>query len=211
MTLLRSAREILDEGEIALRKLMVQAASKGDYAVLAKITRWASELGQVAAEDRNSTVRGTLSTMNGRGRARRKTSSAAQPDRAGGGLRRRSSGAASSYPRFLRDGGELVKVGWSKRLGAEYRHRVPKTVVDQLVSSISDVAATGDIVTMERILAQVGAADGDSAPTYQLYVALAWLRDEGLVRQHGRQGYSLARPVGLTSGAENRWDTLFSE
>ena len=33
------------------------------------------------------------------------------------------------YPRFQRDGDRLVKVGWSKKDGAEYEHRAPRETV----------------------------------------------------------------------------------
>lgn len=48
---------------------------------------------------------------------------------------------------------------------------------------------------------------GESAPSYQIYVALAWLRDEELIQQHGRQGYSITTEQ-LRTQALARWEQV---
>ena len=45
-------------------------------------------------------------------------------------------------------------------------------------------------IGVERIVA--AAADADGLPLYQVYVALAWLRNEGVLRRKGRDSYVVA-------------------
>ncbi len=47
---------------------------------------------------------------------------------------------------------------------------------------------------MEALDRQLGNG-ANAVPGYQGYVWLAWLRAAGLVKQHGRQGYSLLKPA----------------
>jgi hypothetical protein len=96
------------------------------------------------------------------------------------------------YPRFQRRGDELVKVGWSKKDRREYHHRAPKRAVEALLAAIQRLAPDGSVFTSDQFQNLQDPATGNVFPSYQLFVALAWLRQLELVQQHGRKGgYSL--------------------
>jgi hypothetical protein len=61
---------------------------------------------------------------------------------------------------------------------------------------------------METLLPLYDPEAQDDVPTYQAYLALAWLRKESLIIQHGRQGYSLPRNADLAAASEKRWQAL---
>lgn len=110
------------------------------------------------------------------------------------------------YPRFLREGENLVKVGWSKSAKAEYEHKSPKGVLAVLTAALT--SANGRRVAMDKVLPLKDPATGSSFPDYQSYVCLAWLRSVGLVIQHGRQGYSLPKGAELEKSVESHWNAL---
>ena len=49
---------------------------------------------------------------------------------------------------------------------------------------------------------------GDDLPGYQLYVALNWLKTEGLLDKHGRQGYTATKPATLPDTLATAWEKL---
>ena len=108
------------------------------------------------------------------------------------------------YPRFVREGDALVKIGWSKKSKSEYEHRAPRDVLGQITAAIRDLARAGSRFTVEEILAGI-AAKGAEIPSYQTYLCIAWMRENALLEQHGRQGYSLARPTQLSDQMAGAW------
>lgn len=112
-----------------------------------------------------------------------------------------------AYPKFFRQKNDLVKVGWSKSRGGEYWHKAPKKVVDLLVKGLQDNAANEDLFTANDIF-PVLAPGSMEIPGYQLYLCLAWLRQEGFVTQVGRQGYRLIKNEQLVESVENKWRHL---
>jgi hypothetical protein len=115
---------------------------------------------------------------------------------------------AGNYPRFLRDGNALVKIGWSKKEKKRYEHKAPKPVLDLLVASLSTAGRDGLRFIFDDLLPLSEPGDGAEVPSYQAYLCLAWLRSEQLVEQHGRQGYSIRRPDQLTASVEEHWGRL---
>jgi hypothetical protein len=116
--------------------------------------------------------------------------------------------ARTVYPQFMRDGDNLIKIGWSKKEKAQYEHKSPKSVLAQLVESLLAAGRDGHRVTMEDVLPLREAGDGTEIPSYQSYLCIAWLRSEELIEQHGRQGYSLPQPEGLAAAVEGSWERL---
>lgn len=112
----------------------------------------------------------------------------------------------ADYPKFFRDGDSLVKVGWSKSEGAEYEHKCPKRVLDALVREFARVAGPGKRFVMANLLPLRDPAGGEELPGYQAYVGLAFLRQAGLVQQHGRSGYSIPKPKALVADAAAAWN-----
>lgn len=121
---------------------------------------------------------------------------------------RRKAKRLGTYPRFFRSGDKLVKVGWSKKDKAEYDHKCPKSVLSCLVSSFLSIGGRSKRFSMDEVLPLSDPADGSELPTYQIYVALAWLRSVGLVEQHGRQGYSVRKGQHLSTKVEEEWNNL---
>ena len=115
---------------------------------------------------------------------------------------------AKQYPKFFRQGDQLVKVGWSKKEREEYIHKAPYTSVLATANSIQK-AATGKKVFSADKFFPVLSADGQAElPGYQAYLSLAWFRTLGLVDQKGRQGYMLKTAEPLAVQIEASWKTL---
>jgi hypothetical protein len=111
------------------------------------------------------------------------------------------------YPRFERDDDKLVKVAWSKRHRAEYEHRAPRGVADTLLEAIRMRKGEGvkfdaaDVFPLQD-------GRGKEVPSYQAYLALAWLRQEGVVAKHGRYQYSLKAASATSQRMIELWDAL---
>jgi hypothetical protein len=117
-------------------------------------------------------------------------------------------GGDSAYPRFFREGDQLVKVGWSRRLREEYQHKAPRRAVDLVVATIAKAGGDGKLIKPEQIMPVHDAADRCDVPVYQVYVSLAWLKSAGLVLAHGRSGYSIKRGKDLTVAVKALWNGL---
>lgn len=102
---------------------------------------------------------------------------------------RRARSRHRTLPRFERDRDRLVKVSWSKRAKAEYEHRAPRDVVLLLLEAIRRTKGEGALFETPVILPLVD--NGREIPSYQAYLALAWLREEGIIKKKGRNGYIL--------------------
>ena len=98
----------------------------------------------------------------------------------------------------------LVKIGWSKREKAEYQHKAPRDVLDAVVKVLRTAGRDADTIAIPEFLPMQGAS-GDELPPYQVYVCLAWLRKLGLIKQHGREGYSIGRPETLPEDVATAW------
>lgn len=85
----------------------------------------------------------------------------------------------------------LMKIGWSKKERTEYIHKAPKAGVDAVLRRVMDLGKDGRIFTTEDLLPVKLGSGNDELPGYQAYISLAWLRDIGVIEQHGREGYSV--------------------
>ncbi len=120
----------------------------------------------------------------------------------------RSRDKLGQYPRFVREGENLVKIGWSKSQRAEYEHKSPKRLLVVLCESLT--SANGRRIIMDKVLPLKDPVTGAAFPDYQSYACLAWLKSAGLVTQHGRQGYSLPKGIELEKSVEALWANLLS-
>lgn len=214
MTFTSRAQETLRTCETALRRLLAEAAQAGEYDAVVLITRWGSELARMAsssARDANSDATSSSGTF-----SRTTPASRSVIERAGTGPEprtgrvrkphRRSRASSGSYPRFVRSGSDLVKIGWSKRSRAEYQHRASREIVSRIVSAL--LKAGDELVRIEDVLPEIATPANGPIPSYRVYVVLAWFRAEGLVRQQGRQGYSVGTPEAFIKEVEERWKAL---
>jgi hypothetical protein len=196
MPLPGAAQAVLSAAEAEIQKLIIASAAAGEYQdvtelaaaadTLAKLLR-SPPLERVVGEE-TRTLESTYTTSTRQALPYRRASS-------------------RLYPRFERDDDKLVKVAWSKRHRAEYEHRAPRGVADTLLEAIRRRKGEGvkfdaiDVLPLED-------ARGKEVPSYQAYLALAWLRQEGVVAKHGRSQYSL-KPASATSQRMiELWDAL---
>ena len=101
------------------------------------------------------------------------------------------------------------RFGWSKNSKSEYEHRAPQRVVDALLKAVLSAGNAGKVFTVEDILPLPDPTDSTAIPGYQIYLALAWFRTEGLLQQHGREGYSLFTTIiDLEKTVKERWLAL---
>jgi hypothetical protein len=201
------AATLLVECEKGLRQLVSSAAAEGDYASVIKLTAWArviKGLTEDAITERSSAITDAVQVeyqgdrvpnrLVQQGSSSSKGSSKARPAK------------RSAYPRFFRTGRELIKIGWSKRQRAEYLHKASYSVLMQLISKLAVVGAGGAIFAAENVI-PLESEEGSPIPNYQAYLCLAWLRREGLVEAHGRQGYTFSE-ANLASAVTSKWNGL---
>jgi hypothetical protein len=172
------------------------------------VGEWASNLARIISSvsvDSGSAQEGRDPTADSSPRARGARTREAS-NQVGSSSRGKSN--SPKYPLFVREGGNLVKIGWSKSEKKEYEHKAPRHVLKLLASVLSKVAAGSKRITMRQVLPLTDRTNGSEVPSYQTYLCLAWLRSIGLVRQHGRQGYSIPNGLILESSVENRWQEL---
>jgi hypothetical protein len=112
------------------------------------------------------------------------------------------------YPKFLREGDNLLKIGWSRSERSEYEHKSPKKIISLLAGSISKTGANGRRFSMDKVLPLLDPDDGNRIPDYQVYLCLAWLKGLGFLTQHGRQGYSLSTRAPIEPLIETHWNAL---
>lgn len=202
----KSAFKVLDTCERGLRDLLAKAAAKGDYSEVIQLTSWAKVIRSladdaqadrvlVAAPAPGKNVDSGAATVTESRRSMKTVSHRATSKRPEG------------YPRFFRKGDELVKTGWSKRKREEYQHKAPYSVLNLLVRKLTTAGAGGRMFAADDIL-PLTTDHGTEAPNYQGYLCLAWLRGEGLIESHGRQGYTISNSENLPKGVEERWQAL---
>ena len=178
----KEAYTVLLKAEEDIQMVLRQALSEQCYGDVAQIAALAenfkSLLQSEHAEDnqRNRVQPNQRNASSRRGRTHRKP------------VIYRASRVKESYPKFERDGEKLVKIGWSKKEKKIYEHRAPKEAVICFHKQLTNKKDPNTTFTMDEIL-PVPDTNGGEVPSYQAYLALAWLRDCGLVRRKGRDGY----------------------
>lgn len=213
------ATEVIQRAEEELRQLLLRTAEQGDYETVRMLAEWAEQLkrmvqqnGRVDREPRlievpneqaqthdepelfAPTIHKRIKT--GKAKARRVRRSKEQK------------APKSEYPKFFRDGEELLKLGWSKREKKVYRHKTPKRVALVVSQALQQAGQHNNRIVMEQILPIHDPESDTDVPSYQAYLSLAWLRKEKLIVQHGRQGYSLRPEINLMDAVEERWKLL---
>jgi hypothetical protein len=99
-----------------------------------------------------------------------------------------------------------VKVAWSKKDRAEYEHRAPRRIVSVLLDAIRHKKGEGAVFESQDILPLMDA--GREVPSYQAYLAMAWLREEGIIAKNGRNGYILKPSTATMERIDELWRTL---
>lgn len=195
----------LEQCEEELRKLAAQAAAEGDYDMLARLGSTARAISEIA-RDWQSGRAGSDSTV-GAGRTPASQSGGQSPPHPTTSRRTSRAAVSRGYPRFVRRGDELVKIGWSRSDRREYQHRAARGVLVALCQVLLESSKRRKLFTMDALERQLGDGD-DAAPGYQGYAWLAWLRSAGFVKQHGRQGYSLVKPASFEKDVERAFASV---
>ena len=191
--------------ESGVQQLIAEAAQEGDYGAVAAL----SAVAQRIADLKGEVGKDGWGILGGHSSVSRRAPAGKQPRKA----RRKPPKKAgrSGYPKFVRRGDNLVKIGWSKREKAEYKHRVPWTTAQQIINAIAKVGPDGIVFTSEDFLALAFKEEEGDIPTYQAYLIMTWLLQCGLAIRHGRQGYTLVDAAGLSSSLESVWKGLSQE
>lgn len=184
------ALALLANAEESLRILIQGSLEEEQYGNVARIAEVAESVSRAMA-----ILNTTPSTRPARGATERKSASKTRPL---GPERDHSSrppavAGASGYPRFVRAEDGIVKIGWSKQKGKEYVHRAPRSVIWALAEILRARKVPGSRFMTSEVL-PLGDDDGSEAPSYQVYLAMSWLRSVGAISGNGRGGY-------LTHGA----------
>jgi len=214
----RAVHVILD-AEKAMRQLMTEALKGESYRDLALVAPFADRLVEIrrdlrpAAASLSPVLEASGSSLR-RGTKARKGRAAPPPSEASedGPLRQgrspcRPVAEEPAYPRFEREVDRLVKVGWSKRDGRVYEHKAPKAAVFLFVRKVQEAVLPGAVFSMERLLPVVD-EQGDPQPSYQAYLALAWLRSVRTVERRTKDGYMYAAGALDAPNVERLWAAL---
>ena len=101
----------------------------------------------------------------------------------------------------------LLKTARSRKSKNEYEHRAPGDVVATLAECLSGWHPRRKLLTGQQLLDAYAKKKG-TVVSYQVYVALGWFTQIGLVRRHGRSGYSVPQPNTIVGDVQSAWDSL---
>lgn len=199
MNRLDEAQRAVNDAALRIRALIEDALAAGDFEEVASLAQLAqAPFATDGASPRAVDLPPRSAGIEGQGRGERED----EPQPAGEGQRR------AQFPRFVREGDVLVKVGWSQSQNSTYEHRAGKEVLDLVVSRVSELGSGGQRFTAEALKNYGGTAREESIPGYQMYLCLAWLKHLRLIGQHGRRWYSVREPENLLSDVAQRWSEV---
>jgi len=193
----KKARTLLATAEKSLRELMQRELESQRYSELAELAVMADGLARLTRSCGPSAEGVAVAAP-----PAQRTTKAPKSARAG------KTGAPAKrrqYPVFHRDGEKLIKTGWSKKSRQEYEHRASKHAVLAFAAHLKRTVKGGSTFVMDNVLPAHDAA-GDELPSYQVYLALAWMRAYGAVNKKGRDGYVLAHDALDGSAFDVLWN-----
>lgn len=196
------ALEVLRQAEQSLRQLISKAALEEQYDQVAWIVELARQVS--AVRERNLKV----DEPQNAGRAPKASTASASvvPDataeRRRRSTRRQPSRRNGEYPKFRVDQDRLVKTGWSKKNKDEYEHRAPKEAVQRIFEAISKFGE-GDSFDVDAVAPLIG--EDEPIPSYQIYMAIGWLRSAGYLEKCGRNDYA-STDTAHVSNFEDVWE-----
>jgi len=192
------ATDLLRQTEDKLRALLSEAANSGDYSSVLTLAAWARSLNELV--NSKASGEGKLNEVQPAQRAKKPTPGAARNPA--------PHHSQNGYPRFLRQGNQLIRIAWSKQKKKEYRHKVPYSILKLLASAMADKGQDGRVFSTEEFLPIHESEDAAPVPNYQAYVGISLLKQAGLIDQHGRQGYSIPQISEFKNAVERIWTKL---
>lgn len=196
MSLSAAVLRILSNAQLELRSLLEEALADSRYTDVAAIARVADGMAQLGASSGSPTGESTISAS----LTPESRPSAASPSR--------HTRPSRTFPRFEREGDKLVKIAWSKKDRAEYEHKAPRSVIDLLIEAIRNRKGEGAKFEAPDILPLKDSKTRREIPSYQSYLALAWLRHEGVIAKYGRDGYALKPTAARQEHVAELWEAL---
>lgn len=207
MNTIHKALEVIARAEAELRELISESLAKQRYGDVREIAQLADRLAHLSPSREpqflGQPVGGGVPIKELSGepvRSKRKPAERKKQAVVARGRKR-------SYPRFVRDGERLVKIGWSKKNRQEYEHRVPLSGVQGLVRHLAGSVKADKVFDIESLL-PITDSGGVEVPGYQVYVVIAWLREAGLIQRKGRDGYVLSDPEHLAGRVDDLWNAI---
>jgi len=204
MDTLQRTVTILTDSEAALAGLAGDAAKQGSYDAAAFLIDLAKDIATLALKARGH-LDPEMKRSSGQAAALAVTTLNVTPML---NSPTRARPKREQYPKFLREGNNLVKIGWSPSEKAEYEHKTPRKTLPLLILALSKIGSNGRRFSMDKVLPLVDPSDGNRVPDYQAYLCLAWLKNRGFLTQHGRQGYSLTTRAPIEPLLEAHWAAL---
>jgi hypothetical protein len=210
MDIKHKAGQVVSEAEDRLQALIAEAAHSGEYAAIELLAACASDLQAIHQRFHGDLPASEVADVTDAGAE--KQAPVPPPPAQKPSPRKKSSPRKakrkSSYPKFARIKDLLIKIGWSKAKKSEYRHKAPLAAIKALTAALGQAFESESVVAMESIL-PLSAEDGEEVPDYQAYLCMAWLRNLGVVKQHGREGYAINVKINELSGkVETEWENL---
>ena len=198
-----AARTLVRELEFKLRELIGQATTNGQYEEVSQLALLTNQVGSLLSSSANSS--GATD-----GRSRNSGTPSGDKARQPRSARKRVSSRAADYPLFYRQGDSLVKVGWSRSTKSEYTHRVSKPGIDTLVKFLASRRSNQFPISVDTMVDALKNDEQSRILGYQVYVAVAWLKEEGWLAANGRHGYTLRRAKGIPPETivEQMWANL---
>jgi hypothetical protein len=198
---LQPAVAALIEAESRLRETAAKVAGAGDYDNLVVITRWAKVLQSLAAEAAGGATDQAVIGSSPSGQVASRTAPHSRASRSD------SRKTIPGVPVYSRDSDMLVKTARSRKSRNDYEHRAPADVVFTVAECLSAWRPNKKLLTGDQLLDSYAKRKG-SVISYQVYASLGWFAQMGLVKRHGRSGYSVPRPTTIVEEVQKAWTAL---
>ena len=202
---LQSAISALRDAENRLRDAAAKAAVAGAYDSIVVISRWAKTVQAMVAE-LNGPATTELASKESPSNPELRANIEAESVRPDESVRKVKK-VPLGVPVFSRDADFLVKSARSRKTRDEYEHRAPAEVVFVVAECLADWRSAKKLLTTDQLLEAYSKRKG-SVVAYQVYVTLGWMMQVGLVRRHGRSGYSVSSPSTISEDVQRAWAAL---
>lgn len=202
---LQLAISAVRDAEYRLREATTKAANSGAYDTVVLISNWAKSLQSLLIQVESSASAAIPSAPSSRSTEGNIPVNAPQPTMPNQSeiTKRRS----RKSPLFWRDADFLIKSARSRKTRSEYEHRVPADVIFTVAEGVTKWKPSKKLVTGDQIL-DAYKNDKGAVISYQVYSVIAWLTQLGLIRRHGRSGYSALSPGTIIDDVKKAWNEL---
>lgn len=194
MNALRRGHEILTEAESSLKRLMEKEITAGRYEELASLALLANRLANASSTPPPSTAPSIDPVI---------SSTTPRPLQSASKKKKSQAKSRTLYPKFCISQKTIEKTGWSKQKKKEYRHYAPCSAAKAVAQQIDDVSANTKRWTVDDLGEIADKATGASAPGYQVYLVIAWMRSQSLIEKIDRSRYMINGNQGLTQAVSD--------